>query len=88
MARFRSIGIQYLDGAGDPLIDGKLFFFESGTTTPKDTFADINETILNTNPVILSGEGRQPNIFFTGSARGILTDSDDVQIEERDPIGD
>jgi hypothetical protein len=37
--------------------------------------------------VLLSGAGRQPNIFFTGSARAVLTDSDNVQIEDRDPVG-
>lgn len=87
MARFGTIGTQYFDNAGDPLISGKLTFFESGTNTAKDTFADINLSILNTNPVILTAAGRQPNIFFTGTAKVILTDSSDVQIEVRDPIG-
>lgn len=87
MSRFGSLGTQYFDNAGDPLIDGKISFFESGTTTLKDTFADVNLTIANTNPVILSAAGRQPNIFFNGSARAVLTDKDDVQIEVRDPVG-
>ena len=87
MARFGSLGTQYFDNAGDPLIDGKIYFKESGTDTDKGTFADVNLSIANPNPVILSGAGRQPNIFFSGSARAILTDSDDVQIEVRDPVG-
>lgn len=87
MARFGMIGKQYFDAAGDPLIDGKLYFYDSGTNTDKDTFADVNQSIANTNPVILTGAGRQPNIFFSGSARVILTDLDDVQIEVRDPEG-
>jgi hypothetical protein len=87
MARFGSLGTQYFDNAGDPLISGKIYFKESGTDTDKDTFADVNLSIKNANPVILSGAGRQPNIFYNGSARAILTDSDDVQVEERDPLG-
>lgn len=87
MARFGNIGTQYFDNAGDPLIFGKLYFFESGTSIDKDTFADVNLSILNQNPVLLSAAGRQPNIFFEGSARVVLTNSSDVQIEERDPIG-
>lgn len=87
MARFGSIGTQYFDNAGDPLISGKLSFFESGTSTDKDTFADVDLTITNTNPVILTAAGRQPNIFFSGTARVILTESDGTQIEVRDPIG-
>ena len=84
MARFGDFD-QYLDDAGDPLVEGKLYFYESGTTTPKTTFADINNSIPNTNPVLLSAAGRQPNIFFDGVAKVILTDNDDVQIAVRDP---
>jgi len=87
MARFGDFD-QYLDNAGDPLAEGKLYFYESGTTTPKITYADINNSIPNTNPVLLSAAGRQPNIFFNGVAKVILTDNDDVQIAVRDPVGE
>lgn len=89
MARFGSIGTQYFDNAGDPLIEGKLFFFESGSTTDKDTFSDVGlaQDKLNENPVELSAAGRQPNIFFSGSVRVVLTKNDGTQIEVRDPIG-
>jgi len=87
MARFGDFD-QYLDDAGDPLVEGKLYFYESGTTTPKTTYADINNSIPNTNPVLLSAAGRQPNIFFDGVAKVILTDNDDVQIAVRDPAGE
>ena len=88
MARFGSLGTQYFDSAGDPLINGKIYFYESGTTTPKTTYADVALTIPNTNPVILDADGRQPNVFFDGVARGVLTANNDVQIEVRDPIGE
>ena len=88
MARFGEINAQYFDDAGAPLGSGKLYFYESGTTTPKNTYADINLTIPNTNPVILTAAGRQPNIFFNGNAKGILADKNDVQILVRDPIGE
>ncbi len=88
MSRFGSLGQQYFDDTGEPLLDGKIFFYESGTTTPKDTFADVNLSIANPNPVLLTGSGRQPNIFFNGTAKAILTDQDEVQIEVRDPVGD
>lgn len=87
MARFGNFD-QYLDNAGDPLSDGKLYFYESGTTTPKTTFSDVNNSIANTNPVLLSAAGRQPNIFFDGVAKVILTDKNDVQIAVRDPVGE
>jgi len=87
MARFGDFE-QYDDDAGLPLIDGKIYFYESGTTTAKDTYKDISKTIPNTNPVILTAAGRQPNIFFDGVARALLTDSNDVQIQELDPVGE
>ena len=88
MARFGEINAQYFDDSGAPLGSGKLYFYESGTTTPKNTFSDINLTIPNTNPVILTAAGRQPNIFFNGNAKGILADKNDVQILVRDPVGE
>lgn len=88
MARFGEINAQYFDDAGDPLSSGKLYFYDSGTTTPKVTYADINFTIPNTNPVILTAAGRQPNIFFDGVAKAILADKNDVQILVRDPVGE
>lgn len=88
MARFGSLDTQYFDDAGNPLVSGKIYFYETGTTTPKNTYADINYTIANSNPVILTAAGRQPNIFFDGVAKAILTKSDDTQILVRDPVGD
>ncbi len=87
MARFGEIGKQYFDNAGDPLIKGKLKFEESGGGTDKDTFSDVNLSKKNSNPVLLTGAGRQPNIFFNGTARVILTKNDDTQLEVRDPEG-
>ena len=87
MARFGEINAQYFDDAGDPLSSGKIYFYETGTTTLKDTFSDINQTIANTNPVVLTAAGRQPNIFFSGTAKAILVDKNDVQILVRDPVG-
>ena len=38
---------------GEPVNEGKLYFYESGTNTPKQTFADVEENTPNTHPVIL-----------------------------------
>jgi len=87
MSRFINPVTQYGDSALDPLIDGKLFFFESGSATLKDIFSDVNESIPLANPVILTGDGSVPNIFYSGSARVKLTDRDEVQRWDRDPVG-
>ena len=88
MARFGSLDAQYFDDAGDPLISGKVYFYESGTSTLKTTYSDVNLTIANTNPVILTAAGRQPNVFFDGVAKAILATSANVQILVRDPVGE
>ena len=88
MARFGDLDTQYFDDSGDPLVSGKIYFYESGTTTLKNTYADVNYTIPNTNPVILTAAGRLPNVFFPGTAKAILATSAGTQIQVRDPVGD
>ncbi len=88
MARLIDAFEQFFDSAGNPLIQGKIFFFESGSSTAaKDTFSNSDETNVNSNPVILNGDGRVPNTFGTGSYRAVVTDRDEVQILVRDPVG-
>jgi len=36
----------------------KLYFFQTGTTTPKTTYSDEGLTIANSNPIILDAAGR------------------------------
>lgn len=72
---------------GAPTPSGKLYFYESGTSTPKQTYADISESVANSHPVLLDSAGREPNIFYSGSAKVVLEDSAGQQIWERDPVG-
>lgn len=65
---------QFIDINGKPLVGGKAFHFEVGTNTPKNTYQDIGQTILNTNPVILDARG-QAGIYGTGPYRQVLRDS-------------
>lgn len=88
MPRVINAFAQFEDGEGHPYVAGKLRFLVSGTTsTDKNTYADVNETVANSNPVLLDAEGRCPNVFGTGAYRVILYDSDDVQIQQFDPVG-
>jgi len=72
---------------GEPTPNGKLSFFESGTSTPKSTFADVGESVPNAQPVLLDSAGREPNIFYSGSAKVVLQDENGNQVWERDPVG-
>ena len=88
MARLIDAFEQFFDGAGDPLVNGQIDFFESGSnTTRKKTFADSGETIENPNPVILGGDGRCPNVFGSGTYRAVLRTSAGGQVLSRDPVG-
>lgn len=86
MGRYIDPRTQYFDDSGQPLIAGKVFIFESGSALNKDLFFDVNLNIVAPNPVTLSSSGRMPNTFFSGSARAKLTDADDVQFWDIDPI--
>lgn len=63
----------FTDFNGRPLLGGKVYFFEVGTNTPKDTFQDPAQTVLNTNPVLLDARG-EARIYGTGAYRQVLRD--------------
>jgi hypothetical protein len=80
--------LPYADvGAGiRPSSGAKLFFYATGTSTPKSTFTDATGSTANTNPVIANANGVFPAIFFNGSFNVALKDSNDVQIWTADPV--
>lgn len=79
---------QFFDDAGDPLVNGLLYFYETGTNTPLNTYADVNLTIPNANPLPLTGAGRCPNAYGSNQLyRVVLKTADGVQIMQRDNVG-
>lgn len=48
---------QAFDSNGDPLVGGKLFTWENGTTTKKTTYTTEDQATPNTNPIILDSRG-------------------------------
>lgn len=62
------------DNNGTPLAGGQVFFYIPNTSTPKNTFQDKEQTILNTNPVILDSRG-EAIIWGSGTYRQVLKDS-------------
>jgi len=94
MTRYTDPTPKYTDQSGEFMPYGLLYFFDSGTNTDKDTFADVNETIKNSQPLVLNGDGSVPNCFYSGSAKVILVTNagtssapvDGVQQWERDPV--
>jgi len=79
-------GDQHLDDNGKPLSRGKLYFYETGTSTAKATYSDAYQTVPNTWPIVLSASGRQGDVFFSGTARLVVLSADNVQLDESDPV--
>ena len=72
---------------GEPLSGAKLYFYQTQTTSPNDTFSDDGLTVANTNPVIADAAGRFGDIFLKNEDyKVVLTDSDDVTIFTADPV--
>ena len=69
-----------------PLAGGLLYFYEPGTTTPKNTYSDNALSTANSNPVVLSASGVMSNVFLNGAYRVILKDKDGVQQWDRDSV--
>ena len=75
-----------LDDNGDPLSGAKLYFYESGTTTAKNTYSNMGLTTANSNPVVADSAGRFGDIFLSsGTYKVILKTSADATVWTRDP---
>lgn len=83
--RIQQIIFRYTDAAGAPLAGGKVYFYESGTSTPKDTYADEDKAVTNANPVILNARG-EADIFLSGAYKVVVYDSNDNLIETQDNV--
>lgn len=78
---------QEFDNNGLPLNGGKVFTYEAGTTTPKDTYTDSSGSIANTNPIILDSSGRADIWLGDGGYKFVLKTSADVTIKTVDNVG-
>lgn len=79
---------QQVDSNGAPLSGAKLYFYQTGTTTPQDTYTDSGLTTPNANPVVADSNGRWPTIYLGTSSdyKVILKDSSDVAVQTLDPL--
>lgn len=70
---------QYLLADGSVNAGGKLFFYETDLTTPKNTWSDEAMTTLNSNPVVMDAAGRTlTDVWGLGEYGVVMTDSADV----------
>lgn len=73
---------QMLDSDGTPLVGGKLYTIQAGTTsTPQTAYQDSGLTLPLSYPVICDAYGRLPQIFLAdGSIKLRLTKSNGTQV--------
>lgn len=71
-----------LDASGATEPNAKLYFFETGTTTPADVYSDAALTTLHAHPVVADGNGRFAPIYLDPAVtyKVRLTDSSGTQI--------
>lgn len=69
----------FTNSAGAPLVGGKVYTYDAGTSTPRTTYQDAAGTVPNANPVILDARG-EATIFWNGAYKVILKDALDVTI--------
>ena len=71
---------------GDPLIGGRLFTYQAGTSTPAAAYQDAAATMPHQNPITLDDRG-EALIYITTSMLWALKDKNDVQMWVVDNIG-
>lgn len=78
---------QYLLADGTVNAGGKLYFYETDLTTPKNTWSDEAMTTLNSNPVVMDAAGRTlTDVWGLGEYGVKMTDSADVVIWTRNNV--
>ena len=81
MSNFDFAKLRVCDALGNGLVGAKLYFYEVGTTTPKDTYQDYDLATPNTNPVVTDANGFTPPVFLAADGYKIVaTDADDVAL--------
>lgn len=68
---------QFMSSSGEPLNGGRLYFYVSGSTTPKATYTDSTGTVTNANPAVLNSLGTPANGIWgtTGAYRIVCEDA-------------
>lgn len=81
--------VPFLDANGDPMVGAKLYFYDSGTTTPQTVYSDASLSTAIDQPVLADARGMFTAIYLNptpGSYRQKLTDAADVLIFDDDEI--
>lgn len=75
-----------IDNSGNPLDSGKVYVYETGTTTPVTTYQDSDLTQPNSNPIVLDSVGRA-EVYINEDVRLVIEDSLGATILDIDALG-
>jgi len=85
MDRLERLPQRITDANGDPVSGAKVYFYEAGTTTPKDTFDGIGLASVNANPIICDAGGLLGNVFLDeGAYKIVAKTAEDVTLWTHD----
>ena len=76
----------FSDANGRPLVGGKVYTYQAGTSTPKATYTDTSGTVANTNPVILDANGEASICLGQGYYKFVLADANGVVLKTVDNV--
>ena len=72
---------QFFDNSGNPLAGGKIYTYDAGSTTPKNSYQDEALSVAHANPVELDAYGRPPApIWCDGETKVVIKTAADVQL--------
>lgn len=77
---------QFFDASGAPLVGGKLYSYQAGTSTPLVTYVDQAATTTNANPIILDSRGEANVWLGTAAYKLALYSATDVLVWTVDNI--
>lgn len=88
MARLFNLALDMaLSSSGAPISGAKLNFYQTGTSTPANTYSDNALSSANANPVVADSAGRFGDIYLQPiKYKVVFTDADDVTIVSQDPV--
>lgn len=82
---FRLPAAQVVDANGNPLSGAKLYFYERGTTTPKNVFSDEGLTTPVSQPAVANSAGQWAQIYMSADRYRVqLYTSADVLVDDYD----
>ena len=69
-----------VNGVMSPIVGGKVYTYEAGTLTPKDTYTTAAGTVANPNPVILDARGEASVWLGSGAYDIVLKRSEERRV--------